>query len=391
MRLLLASAVACGLWCGVAAGQVSGCTAVSLVSTVHLGGTQSRVAADDGWVIVSPAGPTPTIRLYDASDPEQPALRSSRSVGGYIYGVSMDELVVAVIVNDSGASYGDLLIYDWTSPGSPVLADRLNSASGEGYIAVCVDGDRLYATNSERFFAYDISDPSNVVLAASRALAWGTAIEVVDGYAFVASSDDVNALTILDVRSPSVISQRSRLTLSGDFTLSLAVGDGVAYIVTDLTRVSAIDVSNLSQPFVASIVSSPESMSDIAAKYNALYVVEQHTGGLHVYDMVNPASPRWIDSHDPPTAPQDVAFMQGTLAVADGAAGMRLFQVSDCSSACRADLAEPTGVLDFFDLQAFLVLFGQRHRAADLDVNAAWDVRDLLMYLGEFAAGCPSW
>ena len=52
------------------------------------------------------------------------------------------------------------------------------------------------------------------------------------------------------------------------------------------------------------------------------------------------------------------------------------------------DLASPFGVLDFFDVIAYLDLFSMQDAAADLDDNGVFDFFDVLDYLGFFDAGC---
>ncbi len=53
------------------------------------------------------------------------------------------------------------------------------------------------------------------------------------------------------------------------------------------------------------------------------------------------------------------------------------------------DLAEPFGVLNFFDLAAFIALFNTRDAAADLDANGLWNFFDLAAFIAEYSAGCP--
>ena len=54
---------------------------------------------------------------------------------------------------------------------------------------------------------------------------------------------------------------------------------------------------------------------------------------------------------------------------------------------CRADLTGD-GVLDFFDVQAFLGLFAAMDPSADWNGDTAFDFFDVLGFLGDFAAGC---
>lgn len=53
------------------------------------------------------------------------------------------------------------------------------------------------------------------------------------------------------------------------------------------------------------------------------------------------------------------------------------------------DLAEPFGVLNFFDIAAFIAHFNAQDPAADLDGNGLWNFFDLASFIAAFNAGCP--
>lgn len=60
------------------------------------------------------------------------------------------------------------------------------------------------------------------------------------------------------------------------------------------------------------------------------------------------------------------------------------------SGACSdADLAEPFGELNFFDLSAYLGLFNGQDPAADLNEDGVFNFFDVSRYLDLFNAGCP--
>jgi len=54
-----------------------------------------------------------------------------------------------------------------------------------------------------------------------------------------------------------------------------------------------------------------------------------------------------------------------------------------------ADLVKPFGVLDFFDVTAFLDALAAHLPEADLDGNGSFDFFDVLAFLDAFLAGCP--
>ena len=55
---------------------------------------------------------------------------------------------------------------------------------------------------------------------------------------------------------------------------------------------------------------------------------------------------------------------------------------------CKADLAAPCGVLDFFDVQRFLQLFAGQDPLADLTSDGLFDFFDVLAFLQLFSSGC---
>ncbi|MCL4222666.1 MAG: hypothetical protein KJZ65_15010 [Phycisphaerales bacterium] len=54
-----------------------------------------------------------------------------------------------------------------------------------------------------------------------------------------------------------------------------------------------------------------------------------------------------------------------------------------------ADFAEPYGVLNFFDVQAFLQAFSAQNPAADLNNDGLFNFFDVQTFLQAFSAGCP--
>jgi hypothetical protein len=54
-----------------------------------------------------------------------------------------------------------------------------------------------------------------------------------------------------------------------------------------------------------------------------------------------------------------------------------------------ADLVEPYGVLNFFDLASFLDLYNAQNAAADFNDDTLINFFDLSAYLDIYNAGCP--
>ena len=57
---------------------------------------------------------------------------------------------------------------------------------------------------------------------------------------------------------------------------------------------------------------------------------------------------------------------------------------------CPADIAEPFGVLDLGDINAFINGFVTQDPIADLaSPTGVWDLSDVNAFLASFVAGCP--
>jgi hypothetical protein len=122
----------------------------------------------------------------------------------------------------------------------------------------------------------------------------------------------------------------------------------------------------------------------------------------HVQFILNPAmggapSGVWLLSWelwtDAPgvarTEPVYVVFAQGA-----GAAELddAVAWVEDnlIGSACVADVAEPIGVLNFFDVSGFIAAFNAQEASADLAAPfGAWNFFDVSAFIAAYNAGCP--
>ena len=66
-----------------------------------------------------------------------------------------------------------------------------------------------------------------------------------------------------------------------------------------------------------------------------------------------------------------------------------LYTVAGPQGCSDADLAEPFGVLNFFDVSAFLSNYTAQDPSADYDNNGGFDFFDISLFLGLYNFGCP--
>jgi len=69
-------------------------------------------------------------------------------------------------------------------------------------------------------------------------------------------------------------------------------------------------------------------------------------------------------------------------------AGLKASWIIEAGDACAADLTND-GLLDFFDVSAFLDAFGAQDPVADFDDNQIYDFFDVSAFLDAFGGGCP--
>jgi hypothetical protein len=79
-------------------------------------------------------------------------------------------------------------------------------------------------------------------------------------------------------------------------------------------------------------------------------------------------------------------IMGGSFTQAGGLSSNRV--VSILAAACAADFTND-GVLDFFDVAAFLSAFSDQDASADFTDDSIWDFFDVAAFLDAFSAGCP--
>ncbi len=74
---------------------------------------------------------------------------------------------------------------------------------------------------------------------------------------------------------------------------------------------------------------------------------------------------------------------------ADGLGSVTFSSIPSMLGCNAADLAEPYGILDLADINAFVAGFITNDPASDLDNSGIWDLADINIFVGAFIAGCP--
>ena len=275
------------------------------------------------------------LTAVDVSDPTEPELISylgPGSVGNAIRGLAMHGDLLLT------ATEGDGLRLIDTSYGSGLSEVGSYDVPGEGD-RLAVAGTTIYlGSRGERgdgirvFDAARSSDP--VLLGATRNLQWADSIQD------LAVADDilyfVFLLTAVDVADPTAPYGAAYI---GDRTRAIKVSSGHLFAITDsLTDPSALRVYDLSEPLAPVLVGNvpvPGSCTDLDMDGDLAIVVsadevDDPTGGLHIFDVSNPAEPTPIGAFETPTLARAVAVQDSMAFIAESGV-LRIVDISSPS------------------------------------------------------------
>jgi len=303
-----------------------------------IGGAYSQVALNGNLAIISVSGfpdQPGILRILDVSDPSRPTPVSDLTELGYV-----DHFVVSGSFIYS-LSYEGLYATDISDPVSP-KSFQVMPRSQYGYDdRIAADGSRLYVIRGSWVGAYDVSDPTNPRFAGSLTL-WSThGIDVVASgtTAFVLdSSAGVNGqhveagfFQIVDFSNPLTPFVLGGYNLPTDFTpQGMKIWGPTAYFWgEDDSGAGRIRILDFTNPFDVEERGSIElpSVSRIEVRGSMIYACTSQ--GLSVIDASNPDAPVAVKSIPLRGDAVDSNLNGNLLAIAEGPAGLELFDVSD--------------------------------------------------------------
>ncbi len=321
------------------------------------------------------------LQILDASDPANPTILGSVDTPDRARGVAL--LGSVAYVADFGSG---LQVIDVGDPANPTILGSL--VTPDRAMGVAVSGSVAYVADSgSGLQVIDIGDAANPTILGSVDTPTSMSSVAVSG-SLVYATDLTAGLQVIDVSDPTTPTILGSVD-TPSLALDVAVSGAVAYVANHGSGLVVIDVFDPSSPEIIATVETPDRASSIAVSGTTVYVAD-YANGLQVLDVSDPASPVFLGSVDTPDAAQGIRVSGSVAYVVDGSSGLQIVDVS-CGGACNAaDLAEPYGVLDYSDVFAFLVAFGNSEPAADLaEPLGVFDYSDVFEFLVAFGAGCP--
>ena len=217
------------------------------------------------------------------------------------------------------------------------------SAPGQGVSGsitrFAVNGNYMYVLNQNEVQTYDITDRANPVLKHRLATDWGLeTITFYDNSLFLGST---TALYILDITNPAVpvIQAKSdRLStvgftgcdpvaVNGDYAYStIKVIENICGVISAESALIVYDVSNKSNPKV--LGTYPMNIPNgLGYKDNYLFVCDEGSDLLVVYDITNPAALELAPVTVPMTDPSDL-IVDGQRMIVSTKTDFQIFDVS---------------------------------------------------------------
>ena len=166
-------------------------------------------------------------------------------------------------------------------------------------MAVCLDGDRLYAGGGTDFYVFDVSSPLQPkLLGKVSGLGSVRQIAVRNGMAYVSARE--NALWIVDATDPAHPRLRSRFDCC-ELATGVDVAGDVVFLGQRQNGVEFIDVSDPDHPAHIAMRKTDESQS-VKYRNGYLYSGDWGSGKLTVFDahdMRNIRQVAYEDLHGP--------------------------------------------------------------------------------------------
>jgi hypothetical protein len=320
------------------------------------------------------------VRIFDISDPADPI-----EVGAYD---TPDRAYETVVVGNlayvaDGAT--GLVVLDVSDPTSPTLVGSL--ALSDLAIGLAVEGDFAYlATRFDGLQILDITNPASPVLVGSVDTPGSAQQVTLDGN-LVYVADGTGGVQVIDVTA------RSSPTIIGSYNTpasarQVLVRGLVAYVPDRTTGLLALDISDPTNPQLISTLPGLGDTRGVTAWGHLAFVVD-FAGFVHMVDIADPGDMQLVQSVASLGTPRAVSNDGRMLYLADGDSGLTILDAQPCwYNPCPADLIED-GLLDFFDIQAYLNAYSASDGLADWNDDGQIDFFDLQRYLIDYSAGCP--
>jgi len=378
---LFVSLAGVSLLCGGASGGGVPCIDPLLLSELDLNENSLgvEVVGDTAYMSQQTVG---GLQIVDVSDSANPVMLGSYS--NPFESISQVAVDGGIAYLASSPNLG-LIAVDVSDPMNPF---EVGSVPFQNCFAVKVVGTRAFVIYIDGLVVLDISDPANMSVIGSIDVGGEQDVFVVGDVAYVPSASF--GFRIFDV-NPGLANPELLGSIDFGGVAVRVFVDGTTAFVTQIAGPSdelvAIDVSDPMNPFVLGTFDTPGGAWNVDVVGGTTAYVADQFSGLSIVDVTDPTMMSLIGNYDTAGQGFDVVVDGSTAYLAEIPAGIMIFDIGN-NCPCPADLTDD-GVLDFFDISAFLTAMGNGDLAADFNNDGVLDFFDISSFLMAFGAGCP--
>ena len=349
-----------------------------LISTI-LYSDRVTVRTDDSFAYFKSGQ---VMNIYDVSDPRNLNLISSFLLNGSTFDWTVSDSIVYV-----ASGWEGIQLIDVSDPNQPHL---LSSIMTPGFSRdVVVSGSMAYVSDTSSLQIIDVSNPSKPFLRGSvLSMGVATAIEIQENKVYLTNRD--TGIMIVDVSNPDSPSLLATYT-GFPFSTDIEVVDNFIHLLDGSGGFRILDASipsDIEQLAYLEMVPDPAMLSSITIQDDSAYITMNYRG-LAIVDISNPMFPITLARQETlngavtSSVKGDFAFVTGQI---NNDWNLQIFDISDCPP-CPADLNNDT-VINFADISAFLIAYGNQDPAADFAQDGFYNFADISAFLNAYAAGC---
>ena len=264
-----------------------------LRGTIHAGATQ--MVAQDTRLAVADAQ---TLRIFDISEPEIPAVISQYEFADNILGLTLSRDVVYVANGHEGFQRLDV-----SNPAAPVVSG-VSPTRGQAN-AIAVIGP--YAFVADNSVGFDVVRVIDDVARVGEYLADGFPRSIAAAGNFIYLVDQPEGLIVLDITTPETPEPIGQLPLGGTRSrvfvpqwLPGAVVPTVICVLGGRDGLQVVDVSDPTAPTISAQVPTSGQPRGVVLRGQEAFVLSDAT--FEVFDLSDPRQPVRVASHNVGTA-----------------------------------------------------------------------------------------
>ena len=268
---------------------------VTLLSNYGIGEGDSKAVFAAGSIVFYGLGNK--VQIASFSNPAAPVKIGSIILSDVVEALVRTSIGGTQYLAVSGGS--KMWLINVQNPTTPSLVSTVDVAPGTTCEGIATSGSYAYvAAGAAGFKVYNIATPSAPVQVASiDSLAYCENVVISAPYAFIAADGPgyVGRSFIFDISNPAAPLYKSTILGFGGYHQYMSVRSGYAYICDYNTGLQVINVADVTHPVNTVAIPSGFSTASIVFDGNYAYIAVG-TLGLYIYDVSSPGAPVFVTS-----------------------------------------------------------------------------------------------